>query len=474
MEAGPFFLIGDEKSAVRLRRFLGRYGWAWGQTLPDDVSRYSAIYQWGKSACALLSANSKKTSTIKEHVRWFNRQTELQRLEDLRLTEKRLKLHGLHPALLGAKPPYASLSTKAAVYRVFVSHLEALIAYRGMAPLQMDMNRRFDRQLCRLAIRVVYALGLEFAEVGLVPGAYCFYVVHIDPAPQLSEEAEQLWAAQIKTELAGMRTDENGRTPLVIGSDCELLLCRDGARVVFANRYFTRFGRIGCDGWRDRRRGMIYPLAELRPRPQSDAVSLIKEIRRTMHKAVLQVDDDRVEWRAGGMPKPGFALGGHLHFSGVRLTTRLLVALDNYLALPLVMVEREEERARRPRYGFLGDFRRKTHGGFEYRTLSSWLVTPRLAMAVCSLALFIAQYHDELKQNPLDALPLQEAYYSGDKAVLHKAVASLWEELRTLKSFRPYEAAARPLMERALSFKPWPSERDVRKFWKIRPYAIMR
>lgn len=174
------------------------------------------------------------------------------------------------------------------------------------------------------------------------------------------------------------------------------------------------------------------------------------------------------------MPKPGFALGGHLHFSGVRLTTRLLVALDNYLALPLVMVEREEERARRPRYGFLGDFRRKTHGGFEYRTLSSWLVTPRLAMAVCSLALFIAQYHDELKQNPLDALPLQEAYYSGDKAVLHKAVASLWEELRTLKSFRPYEAAARPLMERALSFKPWPSERDVRKFWKIRPYAIMR
>lgn len=39
------------------------------------------------------------------------------------------------------------------------------------------------------------------------------------------------------------------------------------------------------------------------------------------------------------MPQPGFPLGGHLHFSGVALNGALLRALDNYLALPLALLE---------------------------------------------------------------------------------------------------------------------------------------
>ena len=68
--------------------------------------------------------------------------------------------------------------------------------------------------------------------------------------------------------------------------------------------------------------------------------------------------------------------------SRIWLTSRLLRVLDNYLALPFILIEDQNTKLRRPRYGFLGDFRRKTHGGFEYRTLPSWIVSPRITKGV--------------------------------------------------------------------------------------------
>ena len=376
MKSGPFFLVGNERSKARIKRFLRANGFAAGAQLPGDKERYSAVYQWGeiedgqklRTLRHLIAANGTPDATdTTNRWNWYNAQVELERLNDVRLTERRLAVHGLRPALSIKK---AASVPVPGLYRLFVSHLEVLTMYRGIAPVEIDSSIRLHRQIGREAIRVVYALGLEFAEVSIAARSGRFAVVAVDPAPRLSEETERLWAAQIRAALSGsddvspIRAGGSGReegaridaeergngdagvVSLVTGSDCELLLCRDNGRVVFADRFFPRRGRIGCDGWRDRRRGMIFPLAELLARPQRDAIALVKEIRRTMHEAVRRVDDDHIEWLAGGMPEPVFALGGHLHFSGVLLSTRLLRALDNYLALPLVMIEREEDGAK--------------------------------------------------------------------------------------------------------------------------------
>jgi hypothetical protein len=54
---------------------------------------------------------------------------------------------------------------------------------------------------------------------------------------------------------------------------------------------------------------------------------------------------------------------------------------------------------RRKRYGNLADFRIKKYGGFEYRTLGSWLVSPEITRGVLCLAKITISHYLELDQN---------------------------------------------------------------------------
>jgi hypothetical protein len=174
------------------------------------------------------------------------------------------------------------------------------------------------------------------------------------------------------------------------------------------------------------------------------------------------------------MPLQGFPLGGHIHFSRVWLNPQLLRALDNYLALPLMLIEADTTRRRRPRYGFLGDFRRQTHGGFEYRTLPSWMVSPQVAVGVLSLASLIADGYPKLTSRPLDDIPLLEAYYTGDKDAALPAVRQLLGELERLTGHAAFAADLEPLKSRILRMEPWNELADIRRYWKIPPFDSKR
>jgi hypothetical protein len=69
--------------------------------------------------------------------------------------------------------------------------------------------------------------------------------------------------------------------------------------------------------------------------------------------------------------------GGHLHISCPNMTKKegltLIKALDKYLGVPAVLIDRDKER--RELYGKAGCFRFKTYGdtpAVEYRVLSNW------------------------------------------------------------------------------------------------------
>ncbi|MCZ4142661.1 hypothetical protein BZG17_33240, partial [Escherichia coli] len=128
---------------------------------------------------------------------------------------------------------------------------------------------------------------------------------------------------------------------------------------------------------------------------------LIAHLLRAFGSASRSITDHTLIWQAGSMPQRGLPLGGHVHFSGITLNGELLRTLDNYLALPLAMLQDPRGDARRPRYGALGDFRLKSHGGFEYRTLPSFLVSPLVAKGVVGLAGLIASNYRRLRQRPL-------------------------------------------------------------------------
>ncbi|MEI2396352.1 putative amidoligase domain-containing protein, partial [Paenibacillus phytohabitans] len=172
-----------------------------------------------------------------------------------------------------------------------------------------------------------------------------------------------------------------------------------------------------------------------------------------------------LRWRAGGMPLRGWALGGHLHFSGVTLCAPLLRALDNYLALPMLLLEDVRAAARRPRYGVLGDFRRQPHGGFEYRTLPSFLVSPVIAKGAVCLAHLIVSHYEELPLRPLDREKLHAAFYSGDKQPLREAWPPLEAQLRALDGYAAAASYIEPLLRSIAAQQTWDESRDIRGLW---------
>ncbi|MEC0249459.1 hypothetical protein P4H65_27130, partial [Paenibacillus chitinolyticus] len=190
-----------------------------------------------------------------------------------------------------------------------------------------------------------------------------------------------------------------------------------------------------------------------------------------MRTAARKIGDDSLAWIAGGMPLPGFPLGGHVHFSRCWLNSHLLRALDNYLALPLMMIEGETTALRRPRYGLLGDYRRQRHGGFEYRTLPSWLVSPEIALGVFALARIIADRYFELDQRPLDDMEAQENYYAGNKPGLADAAESVWADLEKQPMYGEFARYLRPLREQSRRMEGWQELADFRRSWKIGPYG---
>lgn len=325
------------------------------------------------------------------------------------------------------------------------------------------------RRAARQAVRAVYALGLDLALVRVaVTAAGQTLVTGADPTPRLDDRLAELYAEAVNR-LARERRRDAGRMPpaVVLGADPEFILRRPDGKVAAASRFLERQGRVGCDAVVLPHHRVILPLAELRPEPAADPRRLVRHIRRTMRLAERMIGDPQLEWLAGSMPAKGLPLGGHIHFSGVRLSSRLLRALDNYLALPLLLIEGEACGKRRPRYGFLGDFRRKSHGGFEYRALPSWLSTPELALAVLALARTVAMHCDELKAEPLQHIDVQRSYYGGDKAKIAPIVRKLWPDLSRLPAYGEYRKELDAFFDRLQRLEAWNEQEDFRAHWKI-------
>ncbi|MDT3424649.1 hypothetical protein J2Z22_000161 [Paenibacillus forsythiae] len=250
-----------------------------------------------------------------------------------------------------------------------------------------------------------------------------------------------------------------------MGMDPEFLLLRDSTgRVVPASRYLPADGVAGCDAGPPGTRG-AFPVAELRPRPRGEPRALLAQLRSAALEADRLIADRSISWRAGGMPLRGWALGGHLHFSGVTLTAPLLRALDSYLALPIALLEDARAAGRRPRYGVLGDFRLQPHGGFEYRTLPSFLVSPVVARGAVTLAHLIVSHYEDLPLRPLDREDVHAAYYSGGKQALRAAFAPLRAQLRALPGYAAAADAIEPLLRHIDAGRSWDETRNVRGLW---------
>ncbi|ASA22009.1 putative amidoligase domain-containing protein [Paenibacillus donghaensis] len=328
---------------------------------------------------------------------------------------------------------------------------------------QAGERRGILKLLQSVAIRALYGLGLDSGEVVLAAlGDRRYAVERIEPLRSARVGPYRSAAASLARSVA---LEQPGRPGLLMGMDPEFLLLRESTgRVVPASRYLPTDGVAGCDAGPSGTRG-VFPVAELRPQPRREPRALLAQLMSAARTADRLIADRSLRWRAGGMPLRGWALGGHLHFSGVTLSAPLLRALDNYLALPLLLLEDARAGARRPRYGVLGDFRHQPHGGFEYRTLPSFLVSPVIAKGAVHLAHLIVSHYEDLPLRPLDREDLHAAYYSGDKALLRAAFPPLAKQLRHLSGYPCAAPCIEPLFRFIAEERTWDESRDIRALW---------
>lgn len=339
---------------------------------------------------------------------------------------------------------------------------------------QPAANDRLLRRLARTAVRAIYALGLDYGlvRIAMAPRG-AMYVLGVDPFPASPPGLITKFAAQLTTHasiLAAYRTGMQ-QSDIVLGLDAEFVLTTSQGELVPADRYLPAAGPAGHDVAFIGRR-VMRALAELRPVPSSEPRQLFANLQRAMRIAARRIDP-ALNWRAGGAPLTGISLGGHLHFSGLPLTFEFMRTLDNYVTLPLSLLEDTRCLARRHTFGWLGNARAKDHGGFEYRTPASMLISPVITRGVLALAKLIAVHSSQLRSRPLDSPQMQKAYFAGDKAVLSSFLDQWKREVMSLSSFANYSRELLPFIHLLEAGYVWDESKDIRKEWGIEASVLM-
>ncbi len=323
-----------------------------------------------------------------------------------------------------------------------------------------------DKEIKRIttAARIaVQALGLDFALAHLGFTKLRKPVIFsIDPSPVLTPKTLK---SLVKFLVNSPYSQEKKEVKL--GADPEFILInRDTGKMIPASRFLPRYGDVGCDSIRIPNRQQR-PIGELRPEPSVSPLILAENIRKTLLQAVKLLPYSNIQWVAGSQPTSNYPIGGHIHFSNIAHSSKLLRALDNYLAIPVFLMENSSTSTkRRTKYGLLSDFRIKEYG-FEYRTTSSWLVTPEISKGVLCLAKLIASNYTILDKNYFTRIDVQRAFYHGDKSHLRNIYHEIWETITALPGAKEYTSYLEAIHDLCQNSRDWDESRDIRETWGI-------
>ncbi|SHE38569.1 Phage phiEco32-like COOH.NH2 ligase-type 2 [Seinonella peptonophila] len=405
----------------------------------------------------------------------LNDPAHLQRLSDPNRLRRQLSLHGLH---------WVHKTTPLREYKILVFQTNVLGTYatrerKALIVGQRRQARDFYRvraktkeiqRMHEIAIRTIYALGLDYGFVtcGVGPGKRSI-IIQINVRPKLEADLQK---AFINEFIRYMReiSSSSLSTEVKLGADPEFVVQTKQGSLLIASNYFPLKGKVGCDAiWIGQNR-KDKPLIEIRPEPSLNPRTVALRIYEGLLHVAKKVNHVSGKWLAGNMPVKGFPLGGHIHFSGIKPNFEMLRALDNYLTLPFVVIEDERGSKRRPKYGFLGDFRKQPHGGFEYRTPPSWLISPILTKGALALAKCIVCNYQQLQYNPLADPEVQMAYYQGDKQKIHPWINLLWSDITSLKDYQQYSKYLDDFFRYLQNGKKWNESIDIRKAWRIPPF----
>ena len=222
-------------------------------------------------------------------------------------------------------------------------------------------------------------------------------------------------------------------------------------------------------------------VAEIRPPASRSPIGLVSNIKTIIKEsAAMSSWAGFLKWSAGSAVKEQ-PIGGHIHFGAItscetlhpngKYFYKVLHALDSILAPIGIALEHRNEAATRRSgdYGHLGDFRPQDWG-FEYRPLSSWLVSPEIAVGILSLAFIIVnEYDNDELMKKAEVLPrMQERDYNrADQCQIYRAAVTAINFAEKLPLYNKLYRFIFPIFWMVGHKIKWDTSKSMLDTWRI-------
>lgn len=332
------------------------------------------------------------------------------------------------------------------------------------------INKIGKEDIVSLAQKAVYGLGLDFGvvSIGVSPEGKA-YVLDVDAfCRKMDYRCRKAYVKQLSIIIRKYEDLIENVEDITIGADPECTIKdKISGDIIFASEFLESEGSIGLDDRSIEAGKKCFPLMEIRPKYSTNPIDVVKSIKTILDDASKKIDYSNIGLYAGSMPSYNYWSGGHIHF-GTKPNAKLIRALDNYLALPVLMIEKTNTaRKRMIKYGALGNYRLKSHGGFEYCSLSSWLVSPNIALGVLCLAKVIVQEYLNLPENYLNNYSDIRAYYLVNKNYFKDRIKNIAKSIQKTNTYKIYEEQLEPMLDKIVKNAEWKESRDIKEAWNL-------
>ena len=250
----------------------------------------------------------------------------------------------------------------------------------------------------------------------------------------------------------------------LIGCDPEFILTKKNGNIIESWEWTNLESDFGMDGSRI--------TFEARPRPSKDPLEVVYSIQDIFSRQILKNEYfNNFNWYAGSYYLY-YPLGGHIHFG---LKNKIsgrdsCPFLNNYVGSISLLVEKQYDARKRryDGYGRFSDYRPQTYG-FEYRALSSWLVSPHVSAAFLCLSktvMFEVLNNPKFKWN-LDFVDSITFNKVKTDLILEK-FPLIWSDVTKMKLYQTYKPYIDILYFLVKNNLTWFPKEEFTKVWGLK------
>ncbi|RXI97932.1 hypothetical protein DS745_16390 [Anaerobacillus alkaliphilus] len=248
-----------------------------------------------------------------------------------------------------------------------VASVSPMLVHTNTTWVDVDEFFYFERELREFALQCLYLTNTILGECVVQRNSNReIRVVEVRPisVDQLTARERELLSKELKTYRHAQQ--------LSFGADLELML-KSEKTGRYMNGEMLKGYQFGFDQAIALYQSKVYhPIIEIRPKPASDMNNLHRNLLALFTQLIDEIDNYQLTTITEPNPTGRFFLGGHLHFGNIPFTFKHVRVLDQFVAIPLSIVEKNPSYRRRNNYGRLGSVRKNDYNGFEYRVLPTW------------------------------------------------------------------------------------------------------